>query len=64
MKAALFILGGIAGAFALGALGVGSVMLAQWLFGDTVGLAVWGVTLMVLGGGLFGWTVYRGRNPR
>ena len=62
MKPALYVLGGVAGAFALGGLGAISVKLAQWLFGE-YGLPVWAITLMALGGGLFGWTVYRVRNP-
>lgn len=64
MKPALYILAGIVGAFALGGFSVLSVMLAQWLFGDALGIPVWSLTLMALGGGLFGWLFYRLRNPK
>lgn len=64
MKPALYTLAGIVGAFAFGGLSVLSVMLAQWLFGEVWGMAIWGLTMMTLGGGMFGWLVYRIRNPK
>jgi hypothetical protein len=61
VKAALYVLAGIVAALGLGGAGILSVELAKWLFGPVWGLGVWGLSLLILGGGYVGWSVYRMR---
>ena len=63
MKPALYVLGGIAAAFAFAGLSILSVELSNWLFGK-YGLLVWAGVLMTLGGGLYGWLFYRLRGGK
>lgn len=64
MKAALYVLGGVAAIFAFAGGVILSVELMGWLFGEVWGFGIWGLTLMTLGGGYTGWTVYRLRHHR
>lgn len=64
MKAALYVLGGVAAALAFAALSILSVELAKWLFGPVLGFGVWGLSLVILGGGYTGWMIYRLRARR
>jgi hypothetical protein len=61
VKAALYVLAGVVAALGLGGVGILSVELAKWLFGPVWGIAAWGLALLILGGGIFGWLVYRMR---
>jgi hypothetical protein len=61
MKAALYVLGGIVAAFGFVGLSILSVEAAEWLFGPVWGIAAWALALITLGGGVFGWSVYRMR---
>jgi hypothetical protein len=64
VKPVLYVLAGVVAALGLGGAGILSVELAKWLFGPVWGLGVWGLSLLILGGGYVGWSVYRLRTAR
>lgn len=64
MKPALYVLAGVAAMFAFAGGVILSVELTKWLFGEVWGFGIWGLTLMALGGGYTGWTVYRLRGGK
>jgi hypothetical protein len=61
MKPALYVLGGIALMFGLFGLEGALIWAFNRLFGE-YGILAWGLMFMAIGGGCFGWIVYRIRN--
>lgn len=64
MKAALYVLGGIAAMFAFGGIVIATLELLKWLFGRELGFLVFGLVLMAWCGGWAGWLIYRERQRR
>lgn len=64
MKAALYVLGGVAAMFAFGGVVIATLELLKWLFGGELGFLVFALALAAWGGGVVGWTVYQVRHGR
>lgn len=61
MKAALYVLGGVAAMFAFGGGVIATLELLKWLFGRELGFIVFALALAAGAGGGTGWLIYQER---